>query len=74
MGSKNTRLAAFASNVNATGDLASAGGGVQIYNVISELPMIGNTAGDLAYVDSDSRLYIFSGEGWYNISISDSAL
>lgn len=35
----------------------------------SDLPLSGNTAGDMAYVTSTNRIYIFTGAGWYNIAL-----
>ena len=69
MGSKNTRLAAFASNIDATGNLTISVGGTTVYNSISNFPVSGNNAGDLAFTDSDDSLYIFTGQGWFKIGI-----
>jgi hypothetical protein len=43
----------------ATGNFAS----------IDLLPNTGNDVGDLAFVQATDRLYIWSGEGWYNIAL-----
>ena len=43
----------------ATGNFAS----------IDLLPNTGNDVGDLAFVRATDRLYIWSGEGWYNIAL-----
>lgn len=52
---------------NETG-LADAGG-VSVYATIDDLPMSGNSNGDLALVSSTNRLYIFTNSGWYNIAL-----
>ena len=68
MGSKNLRLAELASNVDISGTYTLSSG-IAVYNTVSELPLIGNEAGDMAFVDSGNKLYIYSGEGWYNIAL-----
>ena len=40
-----------------------------VYALVASLPLTGNTAGDIAYVQETSRLYIWSGSGWYNIAL-----
>jgi len=35
----------------------------------SDLPNVGNTAGEMAFVEETSRLYIWNGSGWYNIAL-----
>ena len=69
MASKNSNLASFASNIDDAGNLTISGGGVTVYNTIGDLPLPNNNAGDLAFIDSDSSLYINSGEGWFRIGI-----
>jgi len=44
-------------------------GGVSVYATIDDLPMSGNSNGDLALVSSTNRLYIFTNSGWYNIAL-----
>ena len=36
------------------------------YSTLDSLPVTGLTAGQQAYVDSNNRLYISDGSGWYN--------
>lgn len=50
-------------------DAASGGGGVTTYSAIGDLPLTGNSAGDMAYVSGNNRLYINNGSGWYNIAL-----
>ena len=51
--------------------LESVGGGsgVTTYSAIGDLPLTGNSAGDMAYVSGNNRLYINNGTGWYNIAL-----
>jgi hypothetical protein len=44
-------------------------GGTTTYDVIGDLPLSGNEAGDQAFVIATNRLYLWSGAGWYNIAI-----
>lgn len=46
-----------------------AGGGIQVYATIAELPLSGNNAGDQAYVSQNNRLYLWTGVGWFNIAL-----
>jgi hypothetical protein len=49
---------------------ASLGGGsVTTYATAAALPLSGNTTGDQAFVSETSRLYIWTGAGWYNIAL-----
>lgn len=48
---------------------AASGAGVTSYTNASDLPLSGNTAGDLAYVNETARLYVNNGTGWYNVSL-----
>ena len=68
MGSKNLRLAELASNVDVSGAYTQSAG-ITVYNTSTQLPIVGNETGDLAFIDSSDKLYIYSGEGWYNIGI-----
>jgi len=47
----------------------AASGGVTTYSAIGDLPLTGNSAGDMAYVSGNNRLYINNGTGWYNIAL-----
>ena len=57
------------SGVLSLADAASGGGGVTTYSAIGDLPLTGNSAGDMAYVSGNNRLYINNGTGWYNIAL-----
>lgn len=48
---------------------AASGGSVTTYSAIGDLPLTGNSAGDMAYVSGNNRLYINNGTGWYNIAL-----
>ena len=45
------------------------GGGVTIYATIDDLPLSGNTQGDLAHVTANNTLYFWNGSGWYKIAL-----
>ena len=45
------------------------GSGVVVYDTVNELPLNNNTAGDQAYVTSTNRLYLWTGNGWFNIAL-----
>ena len=48
---------------------ASSGSGVTTYATAADLPLSGNSAGDLAYVTATNRLYVNNNTGWYSISL-----
>ena len=43
------------------------------YATAVELPLVGNTAGAMAFVQETNRLYLWSGTGWYNVATVTSA-
>ena len=43
--------------------------GTDAYTNISSLPLSGNNIGDQAFVQETNRLYIWTGQGWFNIAI-----
>jgi len=45
------------------------GQGLASYTTLDSLPVTGLTAGDQAFVESDQRLYISNGSGWYNVAL-----
>ena len=47
----------------------ASGGSVTSYTNASDLPLTGNSAGDLAYVVETNRMYVNTGSGWYSISL-----
>jgi hypothetical protein len=44
-----------------------------VYVTAVELPLSGNTAGAMAFVQETNRLYLWSGTGWYNVATVASA-
>jgi hypothetical protein len=71
MASRNLRLAELASNVDISGAYTQAAG-IDVYDTFGDLPLSGNQPGDIAYIDSDNRLFLYSsvaGGGWYQIAL-----
>lgn len=52
-------------NVSAGG----SGGGVTTYATAAELPLTGNSDGDMAFVQETDRLYLSNDNGWFNIAL-----
>ena len=52
-----------------SGNALVGGGAVTTYSSIDALPLSGNDAGDQAFVSENNRLYIWTGDGWYNIAL-----
>ena len=52
-------------NVSAGG----GGGGVTTYATAAELPLTGNSDGDMAFVQETDRLYLSNDNGWFNIAL-----
>jgi len=49
---------------------ASRAATIAVYPTIDDLPLTENVqAGDQAYVSGNNRLYLFNGNGWYNIAL-----
>jgi hypothetical protein len=46
---------------------------VDTYSLASQLPLSGNTTGELAFVQETNRLYLWSSTGWYNVATIESA-
>ena len=51
---------------------ANVSGATTVITSIDDLPLTGNTIGDLIYVSSAGRLFIWS-NGWYNIALVNSS-
>jgi hypothetical protein len=67
---RSRKIADLLSPASVAGTLSvDGGGGVATYTAIGDLPSSGLTAGDMAFVDSSDRLYIWTGAGWYNIAV-----
>ena len=41
-----------------------------VYQFISQLPLSGNDAGTLALVSENSHLYLWTGVGWFSVTLS----
>ena len=54
---------------SASGSGGSGGSGTTTYATAAELPLTGNTVGVQAYVSATNRLYLWTGNGWYNIAL-----
>lgn len=68
----NTRLLASDEEVgldSAQITTIASGKGLSVYTTLDSLPVQSLTAGDQAYVESDQRLYISNGNGWYNVAL-----
>lgn len=66
----NTQNQALITSANATSTItAEAGNGVAGYDTPTDLPLSGNDSGDMAFVSSTNRLYLWNGLGWYNIAL-----
>jgi hypothetical protein len=71
---RSRKIADLLSPASVAGTLSvDGGGGVATYTSIGDLPSSGLTAGDMAFVDSSDRLYIWAGSGWYNIALINRA-
>ena len=61
---RSRKIADLLSPASVAGTLSvDGGGGVATYTAIGDLPSSGLTAGDMAFVDSSDRLYIWAGAG-----------
>jgi len=45
------------------------GGGVTIYATTNDLPLTGNTSGDMAFVSGSRHFYVHDGNGWYSVAL-----
>ena len=63
----NTDFQSFVANTNSA--ISASGGSVTVYSSIDSLPLSGNDAGDQAFVSENNRLYLWTGDGWYNIAL-----
>ena len=39
------------------------------YSTVNDIPLVGNSTGDLAWSNSVNRLYIWSGNGWRSVAL-----
>ena len=42
---------------------------INVYTGLDSLPVSGLSAGDQAFVESNQRMYISNGAGWYNVAL-----
>src|SRR5210317_2169856 len=49
--------------------VVSGGAKAKTYDSADLLPLVGNTSGELSYVNSTNRLYLWNGTGWYGIAL-----
>ena len=64
--STNTSSVALATINDASG---SGGGSLTVYDSIGNLPLSSAEEGNMAFVNSNSRMYIYNGTGWYSATI-----
>lgn len=72
MVSKAFKLAGIARSTSTDGILGgdAAPSLLTTYDTLDSLPLSGNQAGDMAFIDSDNRLYLYTGDGWYSIQLT----
>jgi Concanavalin A-like lectin/glucanases superfamily len=51
------------------GNVTAGGSTVTVYNNISNLPLANVPTGSMAFVNSNNRLYLWNGTGWFNIAL-----
>ena len=55
-------------------DVSGGGGGsLTVYDSIGTLPLSSVTEGSMAFVNSNSRMYVHNGTGWYSATIVNNA-
>ncbi len=63
-----TKARTLGSAVSA-GGVIQRDGAIKSYSTVNELPLSGNTIGDTAYISNFSRLYMWTGAGWFSIAL-----
>lgn len=63
---ENTSNVALATINSASG---AGGGSLTVYDSIGNLPLSTATEGSMAFVNSNSRMYVYNGTGWYSATI-----
>jgi len=71
LGSGSALTTSSSGRVELSSNASTGGGSVSTVSTHSSLTYSGNTTGDLKYVDSADRLYIWGGTGWYSIAITN---
>lgn len=51
------------------GGVIERDGAIVSYDTVEDLPLSGNTVGDTAYVSGFSRVYMWTGAGWFSIAL-----
>lgn len=51
------------------GGVIERDGAIVSYDTVDDLPLNGNTVGDTAYVSGFSRVYMWTGAGWFSIAL-----
>ena len=73
MVSKAFSISSFINNLQADGTFAAGVlSGVITYSIIDDLPLAGNSIGDLAFVDSTNFFYVYTSNGWFSINLDSS--
>jgi len=49
--------------------VVAGGATTKTYDSADLLPLSGNTSGEMAFVNTTNRLYLWNGSGWYNIAL-----
>ena len=62
-GSLNTQI-----DSSGTSGEIGGGGGVSVYTSIENLPMSGNSDGDMALISSTNFLYMYKSSAWWNVA------
>ena len=72
MVSKAFKLAGIAKSTSTDGILGgdAAPSLLTTYATVDLLPLSGNQAGDMAFIDSDNRLFLYTGDGWYSMQLT----
>jgi len=68
-----SRLIQPGGSIISSGGEVAVGGGTETYATVNDLPLSGNSEGDQAFVSENDRLYIWTGTGWYNIALINTA-
>jgi hypothetical protein len=71
MVSKAFKLAGITKSISSDGIIVedAAPNLLTTYTSINLLPLSGNQAGDMAFIDSSNKLYIYTGDGWYSLAL-----
>ena len=57
-------------NIDSSGTSGAMGcGGVTVYATTNDLPVAGNTSGDMAFVSGSRHFYVHDGNGWYSVAL-----